>query len=49
MTISTSEHDVEGVIDHDHDYHTMNTCWGTCSVSSCTFAGGVFPQVHLMI
>ena len=32
MIISTPEHDVEGVIDHDLDYHTMNTCWDTCSV-----------------
>ena len=32
MTISTPEHDVEGVIDHDHDYHTMNTRWDTYSV-----------------
>lgn len=28
--ISTPEHDAEGVIHYDHDYHTTNTHWGTC-------------------
>ena len=48
MIISTPEHDVEGVIDHDHDYHTMNTRWGTCSDLTCTCAAATSAYNAIM-